>query len=236
MTSENIYTALTELDPLIIDAAAPDVKRIPRRRRRWRRSRWAAMAACMCLVVILCARVAISFLPSQAGDPWRQGVLYSLSSYEDLPTAHTGLVPLETLTLTEHAAWELYYREGGSAEMTADWFSLLISDTIYGEGENDRWEGDIRIPAHRLQVNCFFDGRTEEEQKVDMVFTQEATRQVMVHGVEVQIARHPIAAIDYDYWYYAVFTYDGVVYDIRTKSNQADYMERILDEMLCTRA
>jgi hypothetical protein len=53
----------------------------------------------------------------------------------------------------------------------------------------------------------------------------------VIHGVEVQIARQQ-PSLRAEYWYYAIFKYDGVVYDLRTLSNDAGYVDEVLERML----
>lgn len=82
-----------------------------------------------------------------------------------------------------------------------------------------------------MLLHCFFDGRTAEEQKVDMVFTKDATKTLEINGVAVQIAPN-VNSLGFEHYYYAVFEYDGIVYDVRTRSNDPNYIYEVLDQLL----
>lgn len=47
--------------------------------------KWAAMAACLCLIVADAWRLGIIFTGSNVEDPFREGQLYEMSSLDDLP-------------------------------------------------------------------------------------------------------------------------------------------------------
>ena len=80
-------------------------------------------------------------------------------------------------------------------------------------------------------LHCMFGDLDVEDWKVDMVFTKKATETRIIHGVEVQIARRELS-LNYAYVSYAIFKSDGVVYDLRTESNEAEYVYEILDRLL----
>ncbi len=207
-----------------------DMKMARKNKRRW--IKWVAAAACFCLILVCVPTIIHILNPSQMVDSYRRGIEYKVNSIAELPAEYGGKLLVQNLELTENAQIELYYNEGGSAENAGDWFSLIISDTIHNEAETEIIGGN-EVPKidKRLLVHCFFDGRSVEKQMVDMVFTEDATETATINGVEVQIARHGIS-LDFEYWYYAVFEYDGVVYDIRTKANQQEYIYDILEQLL----
>ncbi len=194
--------------------------------------KWSAIAACFCLVLICVPMIIHIFTPSQMVDSYRQGIEYKVNSIAELPAEYGGKLLVQNLELHKTATIELYYNEGGSAENAEDWFSLIISDTILSATETEIIGGnEIPKAEKKLLLYCFFDGRTVEKQTVDMVFTEDATETTTINGVEVQIARHSIS-LDFEYWYYAVFEYDGVVYDVRTKANRQEYIYEVLEQLL----
>ena len=83
----------------------------------------------------------------------------------------------------------------------------------------------------QVMLHCMFGDPDIEDWKVDMVFTKKATETRVIHGVEVQIARQQ-PSLRAEYWYYAIFKYDGVVYDLRTLSDDAGYVDEVLERML----
>lgn len=213
MTNPHIFKELTYIDPAFVAESAP---RERARRGRFRpRVKWGAMVACLCLAVVLGFRIKVAFTPSQATDIFREGIGTEITSLNELPADYDGVLLVKNLKLTD-ATYEFYYKEGGDPLNTDDWYSLLLNEG-YGDGE--------------ILLHCMFGDPDIEDWKVDSVFTKKATETRTVHGVEVQIARRELS-LNYEYVYYAIFKYDGVVYDLRTESNRAEYIYEILDILL----
>ncbi len=212
MTNRDIFRELTYIDPNLAAAAAPrEGNRTARRSRPW--LKWVGIAACLCLVAVLVFRVGIALTPSQATDVFREGIGMELTDLSELPAAYDGILLVKNLDVD---AYEFYYKEGGDPANTDDWYSLLLSEDIGGG---------------RVLMHCMFGDPDIEDWKVDMVFTKKATETRVIHGVEVQIARREVS-LRAEYAYYAVFKYDGVVYDLRTESDEAGYIYEVLDMLL----
>lgn len=218
MKSNDLLEIIGEAqDEYIKDAADQQKKRTPV----W--VKWTAIAACLCLIVAGTWRFGIAFIGSNVEDPFREGQLYEMSSLDDLPITypaggypewHAAVSALKNLDL-ENATFELYYAEGGDPSNVEDWYRLLINT----------YEGP------ELMIVCVFNGRrTLEEQKVDMVFTKDATETLEINGTTVQIA--PNHSLKYDYWHYSIFEYGGVVFDVRCQSNDADMIYTVLNKIL----
>ncbi len=214
----------------------------------------ASLAACLALTVICIPTLVHILNPSQApggssdgnfnnsggdlgGDPYRPGIEYKVDNILRLPGEYNGKILAQNLAF-ENAEIELYYKSDGSVTNASDWTSLIITDCVFGKDEGPGIEvegniGDNGVPKieKRMLLHCFFDGRTVEDQTVDMVFTKDATETVEIRGVKVLIARNPLK-INFEYWYYAVFAYDGVVYDLRTESNQQEYIFEVLNQLI----
>ena len=175
--------------------------------------KWGAIVACFCLVVGVAFRIAIGFVPNQATDVFREGNLIEIANESELPAQYEGKLLAFNLGFEQY---EFYYKTDGNAENTDDWYSLLASkyDT----------NGDIIL-------HCMFGETTVDDWKVSRVFTKEATQTKTINGVEVQIARNEFS-LKYEYWYYAIFEYDNVVYDIRVQSDNADYVYEVLNELI----
>lgn len=219
MKSNELLEVIGEAqDAYILDANSPHKKTRPV----W--EKWAAMAACLCLIVAGAWRLSIAFLGNNAEDPFREGQLYEMGSLDDLPpTWPAGAYPewykaissLKSLNL-ENATFELYYAEDGDPSNVEDWYRLLIN--TYEDPE--------------LMIVCVFNGRrTYEEQKVDMVFTKDTTETVEINGTTVEIAPAP-NSLKYDYWHYSIFEYCGVIFDVRCQSDNADAIYTVLDQIL----
>jgi len=212
MTKQDIFRELTYIHPASVEDAAPrEAGVIPKHRHRW--LKWGGLAACICLVAVLAIHVKVAFTPAQMTDVFRDGIAMVLTDLDQLPAKYDGTLLVKNLDVD---AFEFYYKEGGDPSNTEDWYSLLLLE--YDGGS-------------KLMLHCMFGDLDVEDWKVDMVFTKKATETRIIHGVEVQIARRDLS-LNYAYVYYAIFKYDGVVYDLRTESNEAEYVYEILDRLL----
>ena len=182
--------------------------------------RFAALAACICFFVLGIWRFSIAFVGNEATDHYRDGHRVDISDMKSLDHIYNGELLTSKL---EGMNAELYISQkcGGDGELTYDindtesWYSLIISSGY----ENSK-----------LSVFCFFNGNVEDW-KVDMVFTKNATEKLEINGVPVQVARRELS-LGYEYAYYAIFEYGGVVYDVRTCSDDKDFIYLILDKLL----
>lgn len=212
MTNRDIFRELTYIDPaLVVDASPKEGERKPKLSRKW--LKWGGLAACICLIAVLAIHIKVAFTPAQMTDVFREGIGLELTDLDQLPAEYDGTLLVKNLDVD---AFEFYYKEGGDPSNTEDWYSLLLL-------EHDR--------GGKIMLHCMFGDPDLEDWKVDMVFTKKATETRIIHGVEVQIARRELS-LNYEYVYYAIFKYDGVVYDLRTESNEAEYIYEVLDILL----
>lgn len=209
MTTKKFSNALGNIGESYVDEAATYTAK--KKSNAW--LKWGAIAACFCLVVGVAFRIAIGFVPNQATDVFREGNLIEIANESELPAQYEGKLLAFNLGFEQY---EFYYKTDGNAENTDDWYSLLASkyDT----------NGDIIL-------HCMFGETTVDDWKVSRVFTKEATQTKTIKGVEVQIAQNE-NSLKYEYWYYAIFEYDDVVYDIRVQSDNADYVYEVLNEII----
>lgn len=179
--------------------------------------KWVAIAACVCIVVAGAIRIGIGFIPSQMTDIYREGYLIEITEESELPAKYDGNLLAFNLGFENY---EFYYKTDGMAENIDDWYSLLSS----------KYDANGDILLH-----CMFGALTEEDLKedwkVDSVFTPDATQKKTINGVEVEIAQTKYS-LKYKYWHYAIFTYDGVVYDVRVQSNNPEYIYEVLNQLL----
>lgn len=215
MKKEDLFDILGEVDEEKVTTAGRAMTTKKKPNLVW--LKWGTMAACLCLIVGVIIRIGIDFVPSQMTDIYREGNLIEITQESELPATYNGKMLAFNL---DFETYEFYYKTDGVAENTDDWYSLLASkyDT----------NGDIVL-------HCMFTPTTEEDQKedwkVDSVFTAEATQKKIINGVEVEIAQTKYS-IKYEYWHYAIFTYDGVVYDVRVQSNNPEYVYEVLNQLL----
>lgn len=209
MTTKKFSNALGNIGESYVDEAVNYTAK--KKRNAW--LKWGAIAACFCLVVGVAFRIAIGFVPNQATDVFREGNLIEIANESELPAQYEGKLLAFNLGFEQY---EFYYKTDGNDENTDDWYSLLASkyDT----------NGDIIL-------HCMFGETTVDDWKVSRVFTKEATQTKIINGVEVQIAQNE-NSLKYEYWYYAIFEYDDVVYDIRVQSDNADYVYEVLNELI----
>ena len=209
MTTQKFSNALGNIGESYVDEAVNYTAK--KKSNAW--LKWGAIAACFCLVVGVAFRIAIGFFPSQMTDTYREGTLIEITNESELPAQYEGKLLAFNLGFEQY---EFYYKTDGKAENTDDWYSLLASkyDT----------NGDIIL-------HCMFGETTVDDWKVSKVFTKEATQTKTINGVEVQIAQNG-NSLKYEYWYYAIFEYDDVVYDIRVQSDNADYVYEVLNELI----
>ena len=213
MTRENFIDAVTELDTDILDRYFAMKQALFEKKKKRTSAKWASLAACLCLVVGVVFRIAIGFVPNQATDVFREGNLIEISDENELPVQYDGELLVFNLGFEQY---EFYYKMNGKAENTDDWYSLLASK---------------RDTNGYIVLHCMFGETTADDWKVSKVFTKDATEKVTVNGVDVQIAKNE-PSLDYEYWYYAIFEYDDVVYDLRVKSNDANYVFDVLNTIL----
>ena len=165
------------------------------------------------IILVLALILIFMFVGCNATDAFREGTLIEITNESELPAQYEGKLLAFNLGFEQY---EFYYKTDGKAENTDDWYSLLASkyDT----------NGDIIL-------HCMFGETTVDDWKVSKVFTKEATQTKTINGVEVQIAQN-VNSLKYEYWYYAIFEYDDVVYDIRVQSDNADYVYEVLNKFI----
>lgn len=214
MKKEELFEIMGEVDEQKVFAASNEFKPEKSKHGNWFKR--ISMAACLSLLILGVARIAIGFIPNNGEDIYRKGVLYELDSISELPAEYDGKILVKNMSFSENVWMELYFNEGGKETNPNDWYSLLILD-VTENGE--------------VVMNCMFGDSTVDDWKVDMVFTKEATIIKNINGVDVQIASLA-SSPSFDYWYYIIFEYDNVVYDVRIRTNDVGYIYTVLNELL----
>lgn len=214
MNTPRLAVAMGHIDDDLVSGAI-EYRPVPIQRR-W--LRYAAVAACIMFVGTTVFRLSISFMGSQATDIYSVGDFIVLNNITDIPGEYNGGLLAENLDLTfaNEVSIKLYFNDNGTAENTADWYSLLIG---------------ADYPDYSLTMFCLFDNtKSVDDWKVHVVFTPKATQTIEINGTVVSIARREIS-LNYEYTYYAIFEYDDVVYDIRVGSNDEDRIYTVLNDI-----
>ncbi|MBR3767643.1 MAG: hypothetical protein IKL10_05330 [Clostridia bacterium] len=150
---------------------------------------------------------------AQEGDILRNGYLIEDISLTQLSECFDGKLLAQNLIGDRN--FEFYSKTNAFSENTNDWYSLLYSE----------YNTDSKIIMH-----CMF-GEKAEDWKIDMVFTDEATKVLDINGVNVEIAKFDLS-LQYNFCYYALFDYDGVVYDLRVYSDDENMITDILEKLI----
>ena len=179
--------------------------------------KWSAIAACLCLVIV----GVFSIFPH-----------YETAALADIEAVCGSDLLLDKMTLSDNyfSNYNLEIIENGSFDNPEDWKSLSV-DVNYGNGIVDT-DNDNLI--------CFisFDGSTDGVYIMDFL-NDAATVEVNGYTVEYNEMSLDEAAADglalpgnLDYHGWAKFTHNGYAYYIATQSDNPDFFELTLEQML----
>ena len=196
--------------------------------------RHAIVAVCMCLAVVGVFRVLPyeNWFEHQAEDPNWEKTHYETATRSDIEAVCGTDLLLDKMTLTDSyfSHYNLEIIENGSFENTADWKSLSV-DVNYG---------NTVIDSDSDNLFCFisFDGSTDGIYIPDFL-NDAATVEVNGYTVECNEMSSDEAAADgwtlgskLDYHGWAKFTHNGYTYYIATNSDNPDFFELTLEQML----
>ena len=196
--------------------------------------RHAIVAACLCLAVVGVFRVLPyeNWFEHQAEDPNWEKTHYETAALSEIEAVCGTDLLLDKMTLTDSyfSHYNLEIIENGSFENTADWKSLSV-DVNYG---------NTVIDSDSDNLFCFisFDGSTDGIYIPDFL-NDAATVEVNGYIVEYNEMSSDEAAADgltlgskLDYHGCAKFTHNGYTYYIATNSDNPDFFELTLEQML----
>lgn len=180
--------------------------------------KWSTVAACFMIMVVGVVQLSIAFLGNQSTDIYRQGDYYAsnINEISELYGDNWLVANLDILS-NENVPVDLYYNVGGESQNTEDWYSLTLGRAIE----------DSRITIYSL----FDKSKDLEDWKIDNIFTKEATTTEAFNGVTVYYAEGDLS-VDYAHKVYAIFEYDGIVYDVRVECNDPQTAHNIVQDML----
>lgn len=168
-------------------------------------------AACMLLFIFVLNIPNLSGY--EATDIFRDGYYIENISMSEITENYNGKLLAENIVKDKF--FEFYSKTETFSENSDDWYSLLFFE------QNDEY---------KLLMHCMF-GEEAEDWKVGMVFTDEATKTININGVNVEIARFDLS-LEYKHNYYALFQYDGTVYDLRVNSDNENTIITILEDLI----
>lgn len=228
MKSENILDAIGAIN----EEAVREAKAYRRpKSRSW--VKWGAVAACLCLVV---AGV-FTMLPyedwweHQADDPnWPKTHLQTSELSEIEVVCGTDLL-LDKIALPGeyHSEYILEVVENGDFNNTEDWSNLSVQISY----------GDSVIDGTADNIYCFisFDGNTGviniplwesdtilELNGYSVQYSEKTTEEYVAEGVTL--------GSELNYHGYAVFTHNGYTYYLATNSDNPDFYDSVIDQML----
>ena len=196
--------------------------------------RHAIVAVCLCFAVVGVFRVLPyeNWFEHQAEDPNWEKTHYETATLSDIEAVCGTDLLLDKMTLTDSyfSHYNLEIIENGSFENTADWKSLSV-DVNYG---------NTVIDSDSDNLFCFisFDGSTDGIYIPDFL-NDAATVEVNGYTVECNEMSSDEAAADgwtlgskLDYHGWAKFTHNGYTYYIATNSDNPDFFELTLEQML----
>lgn len=179
--------------------------------------RWSAVAACLMIMTLGVVKLSIAFLGNQSTDIYRQGDHYASNIDEISELYGDGwLVANLDILSNENVPVDLYYNVGGESKNPADWYSITLGRAI----------ADSRFSIYSL----FDEDKNLEDWKIN-VFTKEATTTEVINGVTVYYAEGDLS-VEYAHKIFAIFEYDGVVYDVRVDCNNPQIAHDIVQDML----
>ena len=170
------------------------------------------------VVILIVSVVMLNQSRTHLEDNYRIGICHNEPDLDMLDTAYNNRLLLDNLDWSQYGTYEswLYCHTEGTISNPKNWRTLLIF---------------ARNAQSRLQVFTIFNDEEITDWKVSMVFRNANTKTVEVNGVQVEIAEWKETP-NYQYWHYAIFKYQGVIYDIRIQSNDPDQIMNFLNELI----
>ena len=231
MKKEDMFDVIGEVD----ERKVADALNVAPHKRKMSWVKWSAIAACLCLVIVGVFSIFPHYenwFEHQADDPNWKKTHYETAILADIEAVCGTDLLLDKMALSDNyfSNYNLEIIENGSFDQPEDWKSLLV-DVNYGNGIVDP-DNDNLI--------CFisFDGSTDGVYIMDFL-NDAATVEVNGYTIEYNEMSLDDAAADglalpgnLDYHGWAKFTHNGYAYYIATQSDNPDFFELTLEQML----
>lgn len=161
------------------------------------------LAACLVLSVVV-GTGAYYFAPPKAGDR------YYMATLDEVKAAYDGVLLIEKIPFTGAYKTNIQLCYNGDAPLHAPgWKNLSFS---------------ANYDTYEVTVACTFDAPAPEKK-------EKATRELFYGDTKVSVYKME-GKETYEAAYYAAFSYDGVFYEVRTNSDDAEKIYEVLETVL----
>lgn len=217
------------IDDNLVSAAMEYKPASNKSRKTW--YRYAIAVACICIVIAIVPIVA-SQSQYSADDPNWGKTHYETDICSDIEALCGNELLLDKMTFSEdcYTHYCLTIVEGGSFYNEQDWKSLMI-EVNYGNSIVDN-------NSENLLCYISFDGSTEDIYITDFLedaFSMEINGYYVVYN-EMNVVEAESKGINFDsdlnYNGWAMFVYNGYSYYIATQSDNSDFLESTLEQLL----
>lgn len=229
MNTKKFSDAMSELDTKYVDEALNYKKKA--KRPVW--VKWAAMAACLCLMVV----GAVKFLPyenwteHQADDPNWAKTHFETTALSDIEAVGGTELLLDKIGLPGdyHSKYILEIVENGDFNNKEDWSNLSVQIS-YGEnvidGNADNIECFISFDGDTAGINLplWESDTTMEVNGHSVQYNEKSTDDYKAEGITIG---HKLK-----YHGFAVFTHNGYTYYLSTHSDNPDFYDDVINQML----
>lgn len=234
MKNEKMLHAIGQIDDELIYGAVNDVKAKQKKKHSWRK--WAAMAACLCLVVVGALKMFPyeNWTEHQADDPnWSKTHFETAELNEIEGVCGTDLL-LDKIALSGdyHSEYVLEITEEGDFKNTDLWSNLSVSVTN-GEDIHDQssagvdyvfclisFDGDtgaINLPLWESDTTMELNGYSVQ-------YSEKTNEEYAAEGITLGHKQN--------YHGNAVFIHNGYTYYLSTHSDNVDFFDSIINQML----
>ena len=224
MTNKEFYREFGNIDPKMIEAAAPAEKVQKNKKNTW--IKWVSLAACFCLVIVGVFHFVIPFFPNQSPVSIWPKTHYETTSFDEI-VAVCGTQIFNNIPIAEGTDnhYTLEIKKDGDFSNPTDWKVLSIISR-YGEYNDQRVSYYISFDGSDMMLNhIIFENSTTTEINGVLVEYRE-----WLKNEKTEIGK--VFESDYEYTVGAKFTYNGYTYYVETQSNDPDFYTTIINQML----
>lgn len=201
--TSKLYNSITNVDNQFIEKAQAKLKK---KKNGW--LKWGAMVACLCLVI----GGIFFFNRSNEANVDNRLAIETIDNIEQISSLYEGTLLVENLVLSdsEAATIKLSHLENKDIHDTSNWDTLSVT---------------ADYPDYSLVLNCSFQRQIENDYSSE-VFDTLQYGNVLVNLYQ----KEPTPESEYVYG--ALFEYDGVFYQLLSRSNDPDCIYNLLDTVI----